>query len=172
MVSGSASGVPSAAPGRGRPTSASSRPTIRAPRSSAFTEGGDGPGQCSPDHDTPLLMRSMVDSVPLMMAVFAAFLLLFQLQPLVGTVACLRLSDRPAKQECKMPEHGSAATTSITVSGAPAQPCEVAVICTPARPAIPTLSNRFDIAVPLYEGSAILAATLPLGIPPAPPFRP
>ena len=113
-----------------------------------------------------------MDSVPLMMAVFAAFLLLFQFQPLVGTVACLRLSDRPAKQECKMPEHGKALTTSVTISGVPAQHCQVAVICTPARPAIPTLSKRFDIAVPLYEGAAILEATLPLGIPPAPPFRP
>lgn len=107
-----------------------------------------------------------------MKAVFAALLLLFQLQPVLGTVACLGLSDRPAQQECRMPDHGKAPTASITVSGAGAQSCQVAAICTPAPPAIPALSKRFDIAVPLYEGAATLAATLPLGIPPAPPFHP
>jgi hypothetical protein len=34
------------------------------------------------------------------------------------------------------------------------------------------LSNQLETAVPLYEGQAILAATLPFGTSPAPLFRP
>ena len=107
-----------------------------------------------------------------MKAVFAALLLLFQLQPVLGTVACLGLSDRPAKQECKMPEHGQPQMRSIAASGATVQSCGLATICTPAPPAVPGLSNDFETAVPLYQGVATLAATTPLGIPPAPPFHP
>ena len=113
----------------------------------------------------------MVDIVPLMKTVFAALLLLFQLQPVLGTVACLELP-AAAKQECKMAEHGQAQTMSVAVSGAAAQSCQLATICTPAPPAIPGLSNKFETAVPLFGSAATLAATLPLGISPAPPFHP
>jgi len=117
-------------------------------------------------------MRAMVDSVPLMKAVFAALLLLFQLQPVLGTVACLGLSDRPAKQECKMPEHGQPQTTSISAAGATTQSCQLATICTPAPLSIPGMRNQLDTAVPLYDGAATLAATQPHGTSPAPPFHP
>ena len=113
----------------------------------------------------------MVDSVRLMKAAFAALLLLFQLQPVLGTVACLELPTA-AKQECKMAEHGQAQTMSVAVSGAAAQSCQLATICTPAPPAIPGMSNKFETAVPLFGSAATLAATLPLGIRPAPPFHP
>jgi hypothetical protein len=119
-----------------------------------------------------LLTKATVDRVPLMKVAFAALLLLFQLQPVLGTVACLGLSDRPAKQECEMPELGKAPTTHITVSGVTPEHCQLAAICTPAPPAIPALSKRSDVDVPLYEGATTLAATLPLGISPAPPFHP
>ena len=107
-----------------------------------------------------------------MKAVFAVLLLLFQLQPVLGTVACLEVPGGAAKQECKMPEHGQPQTMSVAVSGAPAQSCQLATICTPAPPAIPGLSNKFETAVPLFGSAATLAATLPLGISPAPPFHP
>jgi hypothetical protein len=71
-----------------------------------------------------------------------------------------------------MPEHGKAPTTHIAVSDASPRNCQLAVICAPAPPAIPALSKRFDVAVPLYEGATTLAGTLPLGISPAPPFHP
>jgi hypothetical protein len=107
-----------------------------------------------------------------MKTAFAALLLLFQLQPVVGTAACLGLSDRPAQRECEMPEHGKASTTQITVWGAIPPNCQLAVICAPAPPAVPALSKRFDVAVPLYEGATTLASALPLAISPAPPFHP
>jgi hypothetical protein len=71
-----------------------------------------------------------------------------------------------------MAEHGQPQTTSISTPGAAAQRCQLATVCTPAPPAIPGLSNQLETAVPLYEGEATLAATMPFGTPPAPPFRP
>jgi hypothetical protein len=107
-----------------------------------------------------------------MKAMLAVFLLLFQLQPVLGTVACLGLPGRAAQQECKMPEHGQAPTAAIGAAGMAAQGCELATICTPAPLAIPGFSVSLETIVPLLEASGPLAATLPLGIPPAPPFHP
>jgi hypothetical protein len=107
-----------------------------------------------------------------MKVVLAALLLLFQLQPVLGTVACLGLSERVAQEECRMPEHGQAPTTTLAASGAAAQSCEMATICTPAPLAIPGFSTRLETAVPLLGDAGLLAATLPLGISPAPPFHP
>jgi hypothetical protein len=117
-------------------------------------------------------MRSIVNSVPPMKAVFAVLLLLFQLQPVLGTVACLGLSDRSAQQECKMPEHGQPQTMSVTISGTAAQSCQLATVCTPAPLASPGRFTNLETAVPLHEGAGTLAATLPRGISPAPPFHP
>jgi hypothetical protein len=119
-----------------------------------------------------LLTKPTLDSVLLMKAVFAALLLLFQLQPVLGTVACLGLPARVPQQECKMPEHGQPQTTNIAVSGAAAQSCQLATICMPAPLAIPGLFTSLDTTVPLHEGAGALAATLPRGISPAPPFHP
>ena len=107
-----------------------------------------------------------------MKAVLASLLLLFQLQPVLGTVACLGLPAGATKQECKMPEHGQPQTMSVAVSGAPVQSCQLATICAPAHPAIPGLSNKFETAVPLYGNEATLAATPLFGTSPAPPFHP
>ncbi len=107
-----------------------------------------------------------------MKALFAALLLLFQLQPVFGTVACFGLPARATQQECKMPEHGQPQTTSIAVSGAAAASCQLAPICTPAPLSIPGFSSRFETAVPLSSGAATLAATLHHGTSPAPPFHP
>jgi hypothetical protein len=106
-----------------------------------------------------------------MKAVFAVLLLLFQLQPVLGTVVCLGLSDRPAKQECKMPDHGQMPVRSVTMPGPAAQGCQSAAICAPAPLAIPAWFTQLETATPLLEGGTSLAATL-LGISPAPPFHP
>jgi hypothetical protein len=121
-----------------------------------------------------LIIQSMGDSVPLMKAVLAALLLLFQLQPALGTVACLSASERAPGHECKMPEHGQAPTpmTAIAASGTAAQHCELAAVCTPAPPAIPALSVTLETAVSPFEAAGPLAATRLLGLPPAPPFHP
>jgi hypothetical protein len=107
-----------------------------------------------------------------MKVMLAALLLLFQLQPVLGTVACLGLSERSPQQACRMPEHGRAPTASIEAAGMAAQSCELATICTPAPLAIPGLFVSLETAIPLLETAGSLAAALPLGIPPAPPFHP
>ena len=107
-----------------------------------------------------------------MKAVLTVLLLLFQLQPVLGTVACLGLPERASQQECKMPEHGRAPAASIAAAGMAAQSCELATICTPAPLAIPGFSANLETVVPLLEAPGPLAATLPFGIPPAPPFHP
>lgn len=107
-----------------------------------------------------------------MKAVFAALLLLFQLQPVFGTMVCLGVSNRVAQEECRMPAHGQAPTATLVPSGAAAQSCELATMCTPSALAIPGLSASLETAVPLLEAAGALAATLPLGISPAPPFHP
>jgi hypothetical protein len=71
-----------------------------------------------------------------------------------------------------MPEHGQMPTTSLTLSGAAAQSCQLATICTPAPLAIPAWPSRFETAVPLYDSAATLAATLLRSTSPAPPFHP
>jgi hypothetical protein len=108
-----------------------------------------------------------------MKAVLTALLLMFQLQPVLGTVACLGLSEKAAQEkECRMPEHGQTPTMTPAVSHGAAQSCELARICKPAPLAVPGLSAGLETAVPLLESAGPLAATLPLGISPAPPFRP
>jgi hypothetical protein len=107
-----------------------------------------------------------------MKAVLTALLLMFQLQPVLGTVACLGLSKKAAQQECRMPEHRQTPTMTLAVSRGAAQSCELATICKPAPLAVPGLSAGLETAVPLLESAGPLAATLPLGISPAPPFRP
>ena len=107
-----------------------------------------------------------------MKVVLAAFLLLFQLQPMLGTVACLGLSERAAQPECRMPEHGRASAPTFTASDVATRSCELATICTPAPLAVPGFSASLETAVPLLEAAGPLAATLPLGISPAPPFQP
>jgi hypothetical protein len=107
-----------------------------------------------------------------MKAMLAVLLLLFQLQPVLGTVACLGLPGRAAQQECKMPEHGRAPTASIAAAGMAAQSCELATICTPAPLAIPEFSASLETVVPPLETAGPVTATLPIGIAPAPPFHP
>jgi hypothetical protein len=108
----------------------------------------------------------------MMKAMLAVLLLLVQLQPVVGTAACLGLSERAAQQECRMPEHGRAPAAVLGVAGMAGQSCELATLCTPAPLAVPGLATNLETAVPQLEAAGPLAATLPLGISPPPPFHP
>ncbi len=71
-----------------------------------------------------------------------------------------------------MPEHGKAPTTDVAAQGTSSQTCELASVCAPVPLAIPALSISLDTAVALLDAVGPLAATLPLGISPAPPFHP
>lgn len=107
-----------------------------------------------------------------MKAVFAALLLLSQLEPLLGAVACLGLASQPAPQECPMAEHGAAPASTIAGPGPAVEGCTFATICSPAPLAIPTLAKGLDSAIPLHPDARIVTAASFQGVPPARPFHP
>ncbi len=107
-----------------------------------------------------------------MKAMLAALLLMFQLQPVLGSVACLGLSDSAARQECRMPDHARPQGTGVGAAANAAESCHLATFCMPATLAIPELLSSFETAVPLREGVGTIVATVPRGLSPAPPFRP
>jgi hypothetical protein len=110
-----------------------------------------------------------------MKSLFAALLLVFQLQPVLGAAACLGLVQQPAQQECKMPEHGSMPSNTVS-GGEPMSPasCALATACTPAPLAIPALTDQVVRAVPSQAMSLISASNAPTdfnSVPPLPPPR-
>jgi len=119
-----------------------------------------------------LLISCVKNSVRAMKAAFAALLLLFQLQPLLGTVACLDLSNRAAQEECRMLEQGTVPEGSVSAPGPSTQTCALQTVCALSPLSIPTLASGLVTVIASYDGAVLTAATPLLGIPPAPPFHP
>jgi len=120
-----------------------------------------------------LLISCVKNSVRAMKAAFAVLLLLFQLQPLLGTVACLDLSNRAAQEECRMPDHGLVPERSVSASPGPlTQTCALQTVCAPSPLCIPTPASGLVTVIAPHDGAVLTAATPLLGIPPAPPFHP
>ncbi len=107
-----------------------------------------------------------------MKPLLAAALLLFQLQPLVGTVACLGLSDRAGQPECEMPDHGAMPHTTVAQTESPGPNCTLASVCAPSPLAIVSLPENLESVVALHSEPPRMAATTLLGISSAPPFHP
>jgi len=103
----------------------------------------------------------------------ATLLLLFQLQPLVGSAACLLSSDRPSQSECEMPEQRTAAPASVLQSGFAGQGCALALACAPSTTlGVPSLSVRKISIVPLHSAAASSAAVTLTSVASLPPFHP
>ena len=112
-------------------------------------------------------------SVQAMRALVAAFMLLFQLQPVLGSAACLGLFDRQTRPACEMPDHGRAPLSAVTVQGATtAQGCHLAAICGPASLAIPVVPLGLESATFPLHTVGTPAVTLPHDISLSPPARP
>jgi hypothetical protein len=107
-----------------------------------------------------------------MKSLFAAPLLLFQLQPLVGSAACALFSDRPAEQTCEMPEQRPATHASVLQGGSASQGCALASVCATSPLAIASLPESLESAVAFYSQSPLTTAPALFGIPSAPPFHP
>ena len=108
-----------------------------------------------------------------MRSLFAAVLLVFQLQPVLGAAACLGLVRQPAQQECKMPEHGRAPAHSLTQTvPLSSEPCPMASACAPAPLAVPAFADQLVRVVSLHPTPAIMASSSPAEIFSAPPFHP
>jgi hypothetical protein len=108
-----------------------------------------------------------------MRSIFAAVLLLFQLQPVLGAAACMGLIEQPRQADCEMPEHGTtpAQHASESSPGSP-QNCAIASFCAPAPLAIPGVSGLLETRVDLLAFSSSFGATRPLDVYSAPPFHP
>jgi hypothetical protein len=107
-----------------------------------------------------------------MKMLLVTLLLVFQFQPLVGTVACVERSAKAARHECKMADHGQVPVLQIRSTDAAAQNCAAASICTPAPPAVPALAARWETTALLLASAGPLLDTSLVGIPPVPPFHP
>ena len=108
-----------------------------------------------------------------MKSVFAAFLLVFQLQPLLGTAACLGLIIKPAQQDCHMPDHEATPPQGVEAQ-VPATPsnCALATVCAPTPLAIPALAHELVSFVALDAPLTIVRPNTPPEFTSAPPLPP
>jgi hypothetical protein len=106
-----------------------------------------------------------------MKPLFAALVLLLQLQPLLGTAVCLS-SERAARPECEMPDHVAVPHRTVTPSEPPAPNCALASICAPSPLAIVSLPERVESLIAVQSEPPITAAHNLFGISSAPPFHP
>lgn len=108
-----------------------------------------------------------------MKSLFAALLLVFQLQPALGAAACLGLALKPAQEECKMPEHGNVPSHSLSAAVPASAPnCAMAKVCAPAHLAIPSLGGPIVRVVPSYSAPTISGSNSPADFASAPPLPP
>ena len=107
-----------------------------------------------------------------MKPLIATLLLLFQLQPVVGSVACLFSPERADKQECEMPEQRAATTGSVVQSGSASQGCALAFVCARSAVAVPSFSDGQESIVPLHSAAAPKSAITLTGVASSPPFHP
>lgn len=107
-----------------------------------------------------------------MKPLIATLLLLFQLQPVVGSVACLFSPGRTDKQECEMPEQRTATAGSVVQNGSTNQGCALALVCARSALAVPSFSEGQESIVPLHSAAAPPSAVALAGIASSPPFHP
>jgi hypothetical protein len=106
-----------------------------------------------------------------MKPLYAALLLLFQLQPVFGTAICLGFSDQGPPQECQMPEHGAMPAGTVAQTGSPPSNCALASVCAPSPLAVVSLSETVSV-VAVHARQPHMAATILFGISSARPFHP
>jgi hypothetical protein len=104
-----------------------------------------------------------------MKSIVAALVLLLQLHPVVGSVACLGRATQP---DCQMPGHSAVphSTVDQTESGIP--DCPLASFCAPSPSAILSPRENLESAVALHSESPIMETATLFGVSSAPPFHP
>jgi hypothetical protein len=108
-----------------------------------------------------------------MRSLFAALLLMLQLQPVLGAAACLGLVRQPTQANCEMPDHGSVPSQQYS-EPVPASPqsCATASFCTPAPLAVPGFSDLLETAIALIAPLPLTGPGQPVNVYSAPPFHP
>jgi hypothetical protein len=107
-----------------------------------------------------------------MKVVLATLLLVFQLQPVLGTAVCMGFSTPATPRECEMPEHGAMPHSTVGQAESPAPNCALASVCAPSPLAVVSLPENLQSVVALHSDPPILAAATLFGISSAPPFHP
>ena len=107
-----------------------------------------------------------------MKPLLATLLLLFQLQPLAGSVACLFAPDRADKQECEMPEQPAAPAASVLESASAGQGCGLALVCARSALAVPSFSEGQESVAPLHSAGVPRCVVTLTGVVSSPPFHP
>jgi hypothetical protein len=102
----------------------------------------------------------------------AGVLLVFQMQALVGAVACLLSFEQADKQECEMPEQRAAPAASVLESASAGQGCALGFVCARSALAVPSFSEGQESVVPLHSAAAPLSAVILTGVASSPPFHP
>jgi hypothetical protein len=107
-----------------------------------------------------------------MKTVLATLLLLTQLQPLLGTAACLGLADRRSQEECQMPEHGAMPQGSSAQAPSPVPNCALSQACAPSPLAVVILPEKLENISALHSESPTLTVATLSSVSSAPPFHP
>ena len=107
-----------------------------------------------------------------MKSLVATVLLLFQLQPVAGSAACLFSSEQASNPECEMPEQRAGAQGSLLQSGSPTQGCALAFVCARSAIAVPSLSDSQESILPLHSDTTTPATETFTDVVSVPPFHP
>ena len=99
-------------------------------------------------------------------------LLLFQLHPLAGSVACLFSPEGASQEECEMPEQRAAPAASVIESASAGEGCALALACARSALAVPSFSRGRESIVPLHSAVAPSSAVILTGVASSPPFHP
>lgn len=107
-------------------------------------------------------------------SLLAAILFLAQLQPFLGSAACLfASSNQVSQEECQMPDQGPLPHHSAAApDGTPLPDCALAAACAPSPLAVVTLPESVDTITVLNSQPPIITTDLLVGIASAPPLPP
>ena len=106
------------------------------------------------------------------MRLLAAFVLVLQFQPLVGSAVCIYDAGH-ARAECTMPHHEQPAGGSLMAASTAAPgSCAGMSYCAPTAPAVLELAEHFRISSSSHRAPALNRSFLAPGDPLAPPFHP
>lgn len=109
----------------------------------------------------------------MMRSLFAALLLFFQFQPVLGTAACLLAAKPAAERECEMPDAPTSPAMSVSAAeSVTAHGCAFASACASAVLAVASFADIDGYVEPLSaEPASTLNSRLHEALP-APPFHP
>jgi hypothetical protein len=106
------------------------------------------------------------------MRLVLAFLLLFQLHPVIGAALCLERK-HAAAEDCAMPERSKSAERTLAPAGAHVEGgCTLAQLCAPPAPVIAQIDPAFQFEPLVHRNAGHVDNLTPPHGALAPPFHP